>query len=47
MHILIPFGIFCTMQLTIQALGMNDFKVYVNYVYYYHIMVLMIKIDMI
>ena len=47
MHILLPFGVFCTMQLTIQASGMNEFKVYVNSVYYYHFMILMIKIDMI
>ena len=27
--------------------GMNENKVYVNFVYYYHFMILMIKIDMI
>ena len=46
MHVLLPFGVFCTMQLNIQALGMKKFKVYVNYVYYHHSMVSMIKIDM-
>ena len=46
-HILLLFGIFCTMQLTIQASGMNKFKIYVNYFYYHHFTVSMVKIDII
>ena len=46
-HVLLLFSVFCTMQLTIQASGMNKFKVYINFVYYHHFMVSMIKIGMI
>ena len=46
-YVLLLFSVFCTMQLTIQASGMNKFKVYVNYVCYHHFMVSIIKIGII